>query len=118
MGGATYLASRFVFGQSNKKSLLFGVLAGSAIIAAIKLKINIPVLAPLPVVDKHNSPDLPETDSSKGNLATETFAPIVFNTGAGLENSVDSHLNDEAVTDWDIVWGDNPYKNQSKTINV
>lgn len=91
VGGAGYLASRFVFSKSNKTSLIVGALAGVAMVAILKLTPN--TVAKVTGTGQ-TSPALPETDNTRGNLFPETLPPISFKTGAPLDDSVLSTLED------------------------
>lgn len=87
VGGAAYLGSRFVFNHSNKKALMIGVLAGVAMLALLQIKPNA-----LAQAKGQTSPELPETDNTRGNLFPETLPPIRFDNGKPLQDSVLSTL--------------------------
>lgn len=89
-GGAAYLASRFVFDNTQRKSVLYAFAAGLAIVALLQIKVTTNLNKS--GQGKQTSPQLPETDNTKGNLNPETLPPIVFSTGAPLTNSVLSTL--------------------------
>lgn len=116
VGTVGYLAARHVFEATQRKAILYGILGGMAIVAALQLKLNVPGMTQ-PHVDKLNTPTThPEVDNSGTTNTPENLPPISFNTGLPLNGNASVHLEDAAVTDWDIAWGDNPYKAQQPTI--
>lgn len=111
VGGAAFLASRYVFETPTRKAALIGIAAGLAMVAVLT-HVQTKQKRVTGTDPRNSNPATPETDVSSGNIHPENYQPIWFSTGAPLNNRTVAHtvkINGEAGQ---------AFKNQRPTFNI